>query len=141
MGDDRSMKFGVGDCHFHVPVQALDRLAVAGIPNDARTEWGKDLHFIHHLSHTGSTLLSRAIGEIEGTLVLREPYLLRWIAKATALSSSKDVSQAYLKFMLPCQRSRCSWCAWTSSWKTQRKFCGTSHPFSACPWTLRKQTR
>merc|ERR1712194_421792 len=99
--DDRSMKFGVGDCHFHVPVQALDRLAVAGIPNDARTEWGKDLHFIHHLSHTGSTLLSRAIGEIEGTLVLREPYLLRWIAKATALSSSKDVSQAYLKFMLP----------------------------------------
>lgn len=37
--------------------------------------------YIFHISHVGSTLLSRIIGEVPGVLSLREPMLLRWLAE------------------------------------------------------------
>ncbi|MBS0386727.1 MAG: hypothetical protein JSS00_15400 [Proteobacteria bacterium] len=40
------------------------------------------IHFIFHAGHVGSTLLSRAIGEADGVLGLREPATLRTLAAA-----------------------------------------------------------
>jgi hypothetical protein len=40
----------------------------------------KPLHFIFHIGHVGSTLLSRLLGEIPGVLSLREPLPLRQLA-------------------------------------------------------------
>lgn len=39
-----------------------------------------DTRFIFHISHVGSTLLSRVIGTLSDVLALREPLLLRWLA-------------------------------------------------------------
>jgi len=36
-----------------------------------------DAHYIFHIGHVGSTLISRMVGEIGGTLALREPLVLR----------------------------------------------------------------
>ena len=41
----------------------------------------KPLHFIFHLGHVGSTLLSRLLDEIPGVLSLREPLPLRTLAE------------------------------------------------------------
>lgn len=41
----------------------------------------RETAFIFHISHCGSTLLSKAIGTLPGVLSLREPVLLRWLAE------------------------------------------------------------
>lgn len=41
---------------------------------------GYDTRYIFHISHVGSTLLSRVAGTLPGVLALREPLLLRWLA-------------------------------------------------------------
>ncbi|MEA3063904.1 MAG: hypothetical protein QOJ27_332, partial [Sphingomonadales bacterium] len=41
----------------------------------------RDLHYIFHLGHVGSTLVSRLLGELPGVLALREPLILRTFAE------------------------------------------------------------
>ncbi len=48
-----------------------------------RQEHRSDAHWIFHISHVGSTLISRLIGEIDGTLCLREPLILRSLFKGS----------------------------------------------------------
>ena len=44
-----------------------------------------DAAWIFHIGHVGSTLVSRLLGEADGTLALREPQLLRQFAELKAL--------------------------------------------------------
>lgn len=37
----------------------------------------RDAHFIFHIGHVGSTLISRLLGELDGVFALREPQILR----------------------------------------------------------------
>ena len=46
-------------------------------------------HFIFHLGHVASTLLARSLDEVRGTLVLREPALLRWAAAEALFTKIK----------------------------------------------------
>src|SRR5687768_18001668 len=45
----------------------------AAFPPAAR----RDLHYIFHIGHVGSTLVSRLLGELPAILSLREPLILR----------------------------------------------------------------
>jgi hypothetical protein len=47
-----------------------------------RVAGGRPLHFIFHAGHVGSTLLSRLLDDVGGTLGLREPLPLRTLADA-----------------------------------------------------------
>lgn len=49
--------------------------------------------YIFHISHVGSTLLARLVGEAPGVLSLREPMLLRWLAEIR-----RDVRQPESRF-------------------------------------------
>ena len=51
----------------------------AAVAEDCRA----DARWIFHIGHVGSTLLSRLVGEIERTLAVREPRLLRDLALAS----------------------------------------------------------
>lgn len=54
---------------------------VAGaVPAEAR----RDLHYIFHIGHVGSTLISRLLGELPDVLALREPLILRTLAERPA---------------------------------------------------------
>lgn len=61
-------------------VVSWDDLA-RSIPADAR----RDVQYIFHISHVGSTLLSRLLGETEGIFSLREPMILRTFHEVSAL--------------------------------------------------------
>jgi hypothetical protein len=52
--------------------------AAASLAPDAR----RDAHYIFHIGHVGSTLLSRLLGELGAFLSLREPLLVRVLAEA-----------------------------------------------------------
>jgi len=52
------------------------RHLAAAFPPPAR----RDLHYIFHIGHVGSTLISRLLGELPGILSLREPLILRVFA-------------------------------------------------------------
>jgi hypothetical protein len=52
--------------------------AAVSMPQDAR----RDVQYIFHIGHVGSTLLSRLLGELGSVLSLREPLLLRSFADA-----------------------------------------------------------
>jgi hypothetical protein len=54
--------------------------AAAAVAADAR----RDVQYIFHIGHVGSTLLSRLLGESPSVLALREPLLLRTFAEAIA---------------------------------------------------------
>ncbi|HEY0311166.1 MAG TPA: hypothetical protein VGC56_01580 [Allosphingosinicella sp.] len=54
--------------------------AAAAVAGDAR----RDVHYIFHIGHVGSTLMSRLLGESASVLALREPLLLRTFAEAMA---------------------------------------------------------
>jgi hypothetical protein len=60
-----------------VPVaELLAAVEGAGLPETC--------HFIFHIGHVGSTLVSRLIGEFPGTFSLREPLILRTLAQIQA---------------------------------------------------------
>src|SRR5688572_22289076 len=44
----------------------------------------RDVHYIFHIGHVGSTLISRLLGELPGILALREPLILRTLADMLA---------------------------------------------------------
>jgi hypothetical protein len=50
------------------------------LPADAR----RDVQYIFHIGHVGSTLVSRLLGEMDGVFALREPMLLRTFAEMPA---------------------------------------------------------
>jgi hypothetical protein len=54
--------------------------AAGAVPPGAR----RDLHYIFHIGHVGSTLVSRLLGELPEVLALREPLVLRTLAEAPA---------------------------------------------------------
>lgn len=51
----------------------------------ASVGWPVDAHFIFHIGHVGSTLISRLLGELPGLFALREPQLLRDFTELAAL--------------------------------------------------------
>lgn len=56
----------------------------AGFYEKSTAEAAYDTRFIFHISHVGSTLMSRAIGAAPNVLSLREPVLLRWLSEIRA---------------------------------------------------------
>ncbi|MEA3048926.1 MAG: hypothetical protein QOG84_762 [Sphingomonadales bacterium] len=68
--DERSLAPGI-------PSHLVPWPTVAGaVPSDAR----RDIQYIFHLGHVGSTLISRLLGELPEVLALREPQILRDVA-------------------------------------------------------------
>jgi hypothetical protein len=49
-----------------------------------------DAHYIFHIGHVGSTLMSRLLGSVPGILALREPLLLRSLADLWARKDAVD---------------------------------------------------
>jgi hypothetical protein len=56
------------------PVRTVTRLLSASLPPRLQTNW------IFHVAHCGSTLLARALDQLQTNLVLREPLALRQLA-------------------------------------------------------------
>lgn len=56
----------------------------------ASAGWPADAHFIFHIGHVGSTLISRLLGELDGLFALREPQLLRNFAELAALDGRPE---------------------------------------------------
>ena len=52
---------------------------------------GETCHFIFHIGHVGSTLLSRLLGKHPALFSLREPQILRTIAQILPLSHSASL--------------------------------------------------
>jgi hypothetical protein len=68
--DERSLTPGI-------PSHLVPWPTVAGaVPADAR----RDIQYIFHIGHVGSTLISRLLGELPEVLALREPQILRDVA-------------------------------------------------------------
>jgi hypothetical protein len=66
---------------------------VAGaVPADAR----RDIQYIFHIGHVGSTLVSRLLGELSAVLALREPQILRDVAEGAWEAERLDVLTALL---------------------------------------------
>jgi hypothetical protein len=66
-----------------------------------------DAHYIFHIGHVGSTLVSRLLGECETALCLREPLLIRHLADLHAQSDQVNApwDPALLPRRLPAFRS------------------------------------
>jgi len=74
----------------------LDQRALAAATERRQAPWAtaagavaaaatpRDVQYIFHIGHVGSTLLSRLLGELPGILALREPLILRGSAEALA---------------------------------------------------------
>jgi len=58
----------------------------------------RDARWIFHISHVGSTLLSRLLGEVPNVLSIREPRFLRDIMPASPSSRAKFLPNAQLLF-------------------------------------------
>jgi hypothetical protein len=72
--DERSLAPGI-------PSHLVPWPTVAGaVPPDAR----RDIQYIFHIGHVGSTLISRLLGELPEVLALREPAILRDFAACLA---------------------------------------------------------
>jgi hypothetical protein len=50
----------------------------------------RDAHYIFHIGHVGSTLISRLLGEIPGFFSVREPLILRLLAEMAAEAGSDE---------------------------------------------------
>lgn len=74
-----------GEGALRLPIGTLTQ----AVPTPAATGW------IMHVAHCGSTLLARALDDIDGNLVLREPQALRQLAFAAA-GVRLDVTTAML---------------------------------------------
>ena len=70
--------------------------AVARMEGDARP-----LHFIFHIGHAGSTLLSRLLDELGGVLPLREPLPLRTLAEAPDAERLKTFARLWRRGLRP----------------------------------------
>ncbi|MBA3677105.1 MAG: hypothetical protein H0W74_06830 [Sphingosinicella sp.] len=74
------------------------------IPGESRA----DAHFIFHIGHVGSTLISRLLGEAETVLALREPLIIRAFAEISPVeraSRMKVLQRLLARTFRPQQRS------------------------------------
>ncbi|MGH6706492.1 MAG: hypothetical protein ACREB1_06760 [Sphingomicrobium sp.] len=62
-------------------------------------------HWIFHIGHVGSTLVSRLLGEIDGVLALREPRSLRDLASASEAGLTSTLSKLMSRTFRPSQRA------------------------------------
>ncbi len=65
-------------------------------------------HYIFHIGHVGSTLISRLLGELPGVLALREPQILRQFAELKALHGQPESPWAPDRYA-PALRTVCGW--------------------------------
>jgi len=98
--DERSLKHGIGACRYSVQTTQLKDLAEWGA-GKSHYQVGEGVNFLFHLGHTGSTLLSRALGELEGTRVLREPPLLTWLSDSLPNMDKKEQTAIWNSVVLP----------------------------------------
>jgi len=98
--DDRSLKHGIGACRYTVQTSQLQDLAQWG-EGKSHYQVGEGVTFLFHMGHTGSTLLSRALGEIDGTRVLREPPLLTWLSESLPSVDKKGQAKLWSSLVLP----------------------------------------
>jgi len=98
--DHRSLEHGIGACRYSVQTTQLQDLARWG---DGKSHYqvGEGLNFVFHMGHTGSTLLSRALGKIEGTRILREPPLLSWLAESMPGVDDEGLATVWRSMALP----------------------------------------
>lgn len=102
--DGRSMAHAVGTCRYIAPLKQFVEVARWGIDHRAPVSGnapGHRVHFIFHIGHTSSTLISRALEEIPSVFVLREPPLLKWMEKTLRNSSSKELAKIWKSPVLP----------------------------------------
>ena len=78
--DDRSLQAGA-----RREIVAWQDVAAA-MPRSAR----RDVQYIFHIGHVGSTLISRLLGELPALLALREPLLLRTFADQIRLAGRPE---------------------------------------------------
>jgi hypothetical protein len=75
------------------PSHLVPWATVAGaVPADAR----RDIQYIFHIGHVGSTLISRLLGELPEVLALREPQILRDLVQRAWDAERLDVLTALL---------------------------------------------
>jgi hypothetical protein len=65
-----------GDRDFGIPIPVLRRLL------DAQGARPRPIHWLFHVGHCGSTLISRLLGEIDGLFVLREPAVVMGLTRS-----------------------------------------------------------
>lgn len=58
----------------------------AALPRNLR----RDVQYIFHIGHVGSTLISRLLGELDSVLALREPLILRSFAELTKIKDAQE---------------------------------------------------
>jgi hypothetical protein len=65
-----------GDRDFGMPIPVLGRLL------DAQGARPRPVHWLFHVGHCGSTLVSRLLGELDGPFVLREPAVVMGLTRS-----------------------------------------------------------
>ncbi|HEY2445772.1 MAG TPA: hypothetical protein VGI20_08565 [Rhizomicrobium sp.] len=72
------------DARIEDPARLIQQLTWAELASAVdQTDLSESCHFIFHIGHVGSTLLSRLLGKHPAILSLREPQILRTLAQAT----------------------------------------------------------
>jgi len=79
---DRRIALGQRPREILLPIEELARTAPQDVPERG--------HYICHLSHVGSTLMSKVLGLPNGVVGLREPVLLRWLAAMEATAGEPE---------------------------------------------------
>jgi len=99
--DHRSLAYGVQNCNFSLNMFTLMAITdwTLGHKNEPeliRFKPNEKVNFIFHLSHTGSTLLSRAIQEAgkDSVFVLREPKILKVVANHQS-NDAKEINHVW----------------------------------------------
>ena len=76
---------------------------------DLLLPWTRELHvrcdFIFHVSHAGSTMLSRMLGEHPQCFAVREPWILRSLVDPTASNYLRDFLALWSRTYRPTQRA------------------------------------
>lgn len=79
------------------------------VPWNLLSPWARELpircDFIFHISHTGSTMLSRILGEHPECLALREPWILRSLIDPSADMYIQDFLALWSRTFRPTQRA------------------------------------
>jgi hypothetical protein len=90
LSDEELAKASFLDQRILTPATKGDWVSFADVAARLDPSARDDAHYIFHIGHVGSTLLSRLLGGSPGVLALREPLLLRSIAELTAGKDAVD---------------------------------------------------
>lgn len=84
-------------------------LKSGNVPWDLLYPWAEELsvrcHFLFHVSHAGSTMLARMLGEHPNCLSLREPWILRTLAHSPSESRLRCYLSLWSRTFRPEQRA------------------------------------